>query len=61
MPKRGYAKRLVQAHKLHHATIGKEGGVSFGFVLPQDPVKLKAELRRQREAGEAVVRESAGA
>ena len=61
VPKRGYAKRLVPAHKLHHATIGKEGGVSFGFVLPQDPVKLKAELKRQREAGEAVVRESAGA
>ena len=61
VPKRGYAKRLVQAHKLHHATIGKEGGVSFGFVLPQDPAKLKAELKRQREAGEAVVRESAGA
>ena len=61
VPKRGYAKRLVQAHKLHHATIGKEGGVSFGFVLPQNPAKLKAELKRQREAGEAVVRESAGA
>ncbi|MEC9110522.1 MAG: beta-carotene hydroxylase, partial [Pseudomonadota bacterium] len=55
------AKRLVQAHKLHHATIGKEGGVSFGFVLARDPAKLKAELRRQREAGIAVVRESAGA
>ncbi|WP_345725595.1 sterol desaturase family protein [Qipengyuania proteolytica] len=61
VPKRGYAKRLVQAHKLHHATIGKEGGVSFGFVLARDPAKLKAELKRQREAGEAVVRESAGA
>ena len=61
VPKRGYAKRLVQAHKLHHATIGKEGGVSFGFVWPQDPAKLKTELKRQREAGEAVVRESAGA
>ncbi|MBX7532366.1 beta-carotene hydroxylase [Qipengyuania sp. 1XM1-15A] len=61
VPKKGYAKRLVQAHKLHHATIGKEGGVSFGFVFAQDPTKLKAELRRQREAGEAVVRESAGA
>lgn len=61
VPKSGYAKRLVQAHKLHHATIGKEGGVSFGFVLAGDPTKLKAELKRQREAGEAVVRESAGA
>ena len=61
VPKRGYAKRLVQAHKLHHATIGKEGGVSFGFVLARDPAKLKAELKRQREVGIAVVRESAGA
>ncbi len=49
VPRRGYAKRLVQAHKLHHATMGKEGGVSFGFVLARDPVKLKAELAAQRE------------
>ena len=55
-PKRGYAKRLVQAHRLHHATIGKEGGVSFGFVVARDPARLKAELKRQREAGTAVVR-----
>ena len=61
VPKRGYAKRLVQAHKLHHATIGKEGGVSFGFVFARDPAKLKAELKRQRETGMAVVRDSAGA
>ncbi|WP_228242924.1 sterol desaturase family protein [Porphyrobacter sp. GA68] len=61
VPKRGYAKRLVQAHKLHHATIGKEGGVSFGFVLARSPAKLKAELKRQREAGIARVRDSVGA
>ncbi|TMM46228.1 sterol desaturase family protein [Qipengyuania marisflavi] len=61
VPKRGYAKRLVQAHKLHHATVGKEGGVSFGFVLARDPARLKAELKRQREAGIAVVRDSARA
>ena len=60
-PKRGYAKRLVQAHRLHHATIGREGGVSFGFVFARDPVKLKTELKRQREAGLAVVRDSVGA
>ena len=58
VPRRGYAKRLVQAHKLHHATIGKEGGVSFGFVLARDPAKLKAELKAQREAGVAVVGEA---
>ncbi len=59
VPRSGYAKRLVQAHKLHHATIGKEGGVSFGFVLPGRPEKLKAELRRQREAGKAQLRSAA--
>ena len=58
VPKRGYAKRLVQAHKLHHATIGKEGGVSFGFVIARDPVVLKRELREQRERGIAVLREA---
>ncbi|MGI8943260.1 MAG: sterol desaturase family protein [Qipengyuania sp.] len=59
VPKRGYAKRLVQAHKLHHATVTKEGGVSFGFVFARDPARLKAELKRQRNAGLAEVRESA--
>jgi beta-carotene 3-hydroxylase len=58
VPKSGYAKRLVQAHKLHHATIGKEGGVSFGFVFARDPAKLKQELKVQREAGIAVVRDA---
>lgn len=61
VPKRGYLKRLVQAHKLHHATESREGGVSFGFVFARDPAKLKAELRRQREAGIAVMRESVDA
>lgn len=58
VPKRGYAKRLVQAHRLHHATVGKEGGVSFGFVFARDPARLKQELRTQREAGIAVMREA---
>jgi len=58
-PRRGYAKRLVQAHRLHHASIGKGGGVSFGFVWARSPASLKAELKRQREAGEAVVRPAA--
>ncbi|WP_190276469.1 sterol desaturase family protein [Tsuneonella flava] len=60
VPRRGYAKRLVQAHKLHHATVGKHGGVSFGFVFARDPARLKAELAAQRAAGIAEVRESVG-
>ncbi len=59
VPRGGYAKRLVQAHKLHHATVGKAGGVSFGFVFARDPKVLKRELQAQREAGIAVVRDSA--
>ena len=58
VPRRGYARRLVQAHKLHHATIGKEGGVSFGFVFARDPAVLKQELKAQRKAGIAVLREA---
>src|SRR3990167_9244998 len=56
VPKKGYAKRLVQAHKLHHATVSREGGVSFGFVIARDPAKLKAELHKQRAGGWVGVR-----
>jgi len=58
VPRRGYARRLVQAHKLHHATIGKEGGVSFGFVIARDPGALKQELKAQRKLGIAVLRDA---
>ena len=61
VPRGGYAKRLVQAHRLHHATIGKEGGVSFGFVIARNPAVLKRELKTQAASGIAVVREAAGA
>jgi beta-carotene 3-hydroxylase len=58
VPRRGYAKRLVQAHKLHHATTSKEGGVSFGFVFARDPASLKADLQRQRDQGIVTLRDS---
>ena len=58
VPKSGYAKRLVQAHKLHHATIGREGGVSFGFIIARDPARLKAELKLQRQSGVAKLRDA---
>ena len=58
VPRGGYPMRLVQAHKLHHATEGKDGGVSFGFVFARDPKVLKRELKAQREAGIAKVRDA---
>lgn len=57
VPKRGYAKRLVQAHHLHHASVGKQGGVSFGFVLARDPAVLGSELAAQNRAGLVQLRE----
>ena len=58
VPRSGYARRLVQAHRLHHATLSKEGGVSFGFIFARDPAALKRELKAQRQAGVAVLREA---
>ncbi len=43
-PKGGYLRRLVQAHKLHHAQQGREGCVSFGFLYAPEPHKLKEKL-----------------
>ncbi|MEM9170692.1 MAG: sterol desaturase family protein [Pseudomonadota bacterium] len=48
VPKRGYLRRLVQAHRLHHAVTTRGGAVSFGFCLAPDPKKLHAELRAFR-------------
>jgi beta-carotene 3-hydroxylase len=49
-PKRGYAKRLVQAHRIHHATHGRDGAVSFGFLYAPEVRRLKAQLQRQARA-----------
>jgi len=46
-PKRGYLKHLVQAHRMHHATHGREGAVSFGFLYAPPIRKLKAALREK--------------
>ena len=45
VPKNAYLKRLVQAHRMHHAVHGRDGCVSFGFVIAPDISKLKQELR----------------
>ncbi len=46
VPKRGYLKRLVQAHKMHHAVDGRDGCVSFGFLYAPPVTDLKARLQR---------------
>lgn len=52
-----YLKRIVQAHRLHHAVETKEGAVSFGFLVAPRPESLKARLARgERSALRAPVR-----
>ena len=54
VPRKGYMRRVVQAHMMHHSTHGKEGAVSFGFVWAPRIEKLKVELARNRERLAAV-------
>lgn len=52
-PKRGYLKRLYQAHRMHHAVKGRDGAVSFGFLWAPPARRLKAQLQTQRDPGSA--------
>lgn len=51
VPRSAYLKRIMQAHRLHHAVETKEGTVSFGFLVAPPPEVLKAELARRGRAG----------
>lgn len=53
VPRSGYLKRLVQAHRLHHATECREGAVSFGFLYAPPIRRLKAELKRSGTEADA--------
>lgn len=44
VPRRGYLRRLYQAHRLHHAVDGRNDCVSFGFVYAPPVERLKARL-----------------
>jgi beta-carotene 3-hydroxylase len=43
-PKSAYMRRIVQAHRLHHAAETKDGTVSFGFLYAPPVRALKAQL-----------------
>ncbi len=51
VPRSRYMKRIVQAHRLHHAVETREGTVSFGFLWAPPAEQLKAELMRRGRAG----------
>jgi beta-carotene 3-hydroxylase len=45
LPRSRYMKRIIQAHRLHHAIESKHGTVSFGFLWAPSPAALKRKLR----------------
>ena len=47
VPRSGYMKRIVQAHRLHHAVETRHGTVSFGFLWAPPAEKLKARLKAE--------------
>jgi beta-carotene 3-hydroxylase len=44
VPRSRYLKRIVQAHRLHHAVGTRRGNVSFGFLVAPPADVLKAQL-----------------
>lgn len=54
VPRSAYFKRIVQAHRLHHAVESRLGAVSFGFLYAPPVEVLKVALR---QSGDARLRE----
>ena len=50
VPRSAYFKRIVQAHRLHHAVESRLGAVSFGFLVAPPVEQVKAQLRVSRAA-----------
>lgn len=50
VPRSAYMKRIVQAHRLHHAVQSKDGTVSFGFLVAPPAATLKAALAGRTDA-----------
>lgn len=45
-PRRGYLRRIYDAHHLHHAVQDRDGAVSFGFLFVAPRQKLRDQLRK---------------
>lgn len=56
VPRSTYFKRIVQAHRIHHAVESRKGAVSFGFLYAPPVELLKTELRA---SGQGQLREPA--
>lgn len=60
VPRSTYMKRIMQAHRLHHAVEAKEGTVSFGFIVAPTPEVLKAQLAANGRAGLRAPKKASG-
>lgn len=59
-PRRACSKRLLQAHRLHHAVESRDGTVSFGFLIAPSAARLKAQPDDARRLGGAQLRAGRG-
>ena len=59
VPRSTYFKRIVQAHRMHHAVESREGTVSFGFIYAPPVEALKAALAKSEGARIRAPRRSA--
>jgi beta-carotene 3-hydroxylase len=50
VPRSTYFKRIVQAHRIHHAVESRGGTVSFGFIYAPPIDALKAQLAKSEGA-----------
>ena len=50
VPRSSYFKRIVQAHRIHHAVESRLGTVSFGFIYAPPVEALKAALAASKVA-----------
>jgi beta-carotene 3-hydroxylase len=60
VPRKGYLKRLYQAHRLHHAVEGKDGCVSFGFIYAPPIDELVKELDKGKRPYDKTSRDDSG-
>lgn len=50
-PGAGYLRRIVHAHRLHHASHTRDGAVSYGFLVAPPVARLRARMRELEAAG----------
>jgi beta-carotene 3-hydroxylase len=50
VPRSTYMKRIVQAHRLHHALESKQHGISFGFLVAPPIDVLMSQLEQSKAA-----------